>query len=63
MEITQIEETMEMEKVEMVMVETGEEILDRVLMGIKVTDPLQASNNESGGNRYRTNSSDNSNLN
>ena len=67
MELTQIEEIMVMEEVEMLTVKIGEEILDKVQMGIKITDPLwrnqQTLNNNSGGNRYRTNSSDKNNLN
>ena len=41
METTQIGEIMVMEEAEMVIVEIGEEILDKVLMGIKITDHLQ----------------------
>ena len=44
MEVTQIGEIMVMEEVEMVTVETGKEILDKVLMEIKITDPLQVTN-------------------
>ena len=40
MELIQIEEIMDMEEVEMLTVKIGEEILDKVQMGIKITDPL-----------------------
>ena len=40
METTQTEEVMVVEEAEMVMVEIGEEILDKVQMGIKITDLL-----------------------
>ena len=44
MEPTQIEEIMVMEEVGMLTVEIGEEILDKVQMGIKITDPLWETN-------------------
>ena len=44
MELTQIEEIMVMEEVEMLTVKIGEEILDKVQMGIKITDPLWGTN-------------------
>ena len=44
MEPTQIEEIMVMEEVEMLTVIIGEEILDKVQMGIKITDPLWGTN-------------------
>ena len=44
METTQIEEVMVMEEIEMLVVEIGEEILDKVQMGIKITDPLWGTN-------------------
>ena len=44
MEPTQIEEIMVMEEVEMLTVKIGEEILDKVQMGIKITDPLWGTN-------------------
>ena len=40
MDPTQIKGIMVMEEVEMLTVEIGEEILDKVQMGIKITDPL-----------------------
>ena len=43
-ETTQIEEVMVMEEVEMLIVEIGEEILDKVQMGIKIADPLWGTN-------------------
>ena len=44
MEPTQIEGIMVMEEVEMLTVKIGEEILDKVHMGIKITDPLWGTN-------------------
>ena len=44
MEPTHIEEIMVMEEVEMLTVIIGEEILDKVQMGIKITDPLWGTN-------------------
>ena len=44
MEPTQIEEIMVKEEVEMLTVEIGEEILDKVQMGIKITDPPWGTN-------------------
>ena len=41
---TQIEEIMVMEEVEMLTVKIGEEILAKVQMGIKITDPLWGTN-------------------
>ena len=44
MELTQIEEILVMEEVEMLTVKIGEEILDKAQMGIKITDPLWGTN-------------------
>ena len=44
MELIQIEEIMVMEEVEMLIVKTGEEILDKAQMGIKIIDPLWGTN-------------------
>ena len=44
MELIQIEEIMVMEEVEMLTVKIGEEILDKVQMGIKIIDPLWGTN-------------------
>ena len=65
MELIQIEEIMVMEEVEMLTVKIGEEILDKAQMGIKIIEwgNLQTLNNDSRGNRYRTNSLDKNNLN
>ena len=44
MKLTQIEEIMVMEEVEMLTMKIGEEILDKVQMGIKITDFLWGTN-------------------
>ena len=44
MEPTWIEEIMVMEEVEMLTMKIGEEILDKVQVGIKITDPLWGTN-------------------
>ena len=44
MELTQIEEIMVIGEVEMLTVKIGEEILDKVQMGIKITDLLWGTN-------------------
>ena len=43
-ELIQIEGILDMEEVEMLTVKIGEEILDKVQMGIKITDPLWETN-------------------
>ena len=43
-ELIQIVEILDMEEVEMLTVKIGEEILDKVQMGIKITDPLWETN-------------------
>ena len=44
MELIQIEEIMVVEEVEMLTAKIGEEILDKVQMGIKITDLLWGTN-------------------
>ena len=67
MEVTQMGEIMVMEEVEMVTVETGKEILDKGSDGNQnnrsSAGNQQTLNNDYGGNRYRTNSSDSNNFN
>ena len=57
---------MVMEEVEMLTVKIGEEILDRAHGNQNNRSSVgnqQTLNNDSGGNRYRTNTSDKNNLN